>query len=179
MRNLATRTDLAKKWYLALLRGIAALVVGVLAISLPASGALTLVAVYLFVDGAFGVGFGIALVSSPFMRAVFVLEGAVGIVASVFVLMHDSSHGYFVFTLAMWALVTGLLEILGATVLPKSAWLIAFLGLVSIAFGAVLFLLPELAVYSFVYLLMAYVGIIAVLFVLFALDLRREFADQK
>src|SRR5471030_3337103 len=136
-----------------------------------------LVAAYLFVDGAFSIGFGAAMRTSALIRAAFVLEGAIGIVASVFVVTHDASHTYFVFTLAVWALTSGLLEIVGATILPKSAWLVAVLGGVSIAFGVVLFFFPELAAYSFLYLLAGYVGVVAVLFGMFALDLRRELSD--
>jgi uncharacterized membrane protein HdeD (DUF308 family) len=173
-----TRIDLSKKWYLALLRGIMALAVGLLAILLPPSAALTLVAAYLFVDGAFGIGFGLAIRTSPLIRFAFVLEGVVGIVASIFVVTHAAGHSYFIFTLAVWALASGLLEITGATILPKSAWLVAVLGAVSIAFGVVLFFFPEIAAYSFLYLLAGYVGVVAVLFGFFALDLRRELSDQ-
>src|SRR5471032_660407 len=154
-----------------------ALAVGLLAILVPPSAALTLVAAYLFADGAFGIGFGVAMRTSPLLRAAFMLEGAVGIVASVFVVTHDASHTYFVFTLAVWALASGLLNVAGATILPKAAWLVAALGLVSIAFGVVLFFFPELAAYSFLYLLIGYVGVVAVLFGMFALDLRRELSD--
>lgn len=174
--DASAKAELRRKWYLAFARGIAALLVGVLALTVPQPVALVIVAAYLFIDGAIAVAFGVGMGSSLWIRAAFVLEGSAGILASLFVLTHGSSHSYFVLTIATWAVVTGLLEIVGAAALPNAAWLVAVLGFVSLAFGVALFVWPSLAILSFLYLLICYAVVAAILFVLVALDLWRAYS---
>ena len=56
--NQASVTGLSKKWYLALGRGLVALIVGALALMVPAAAALILVTAYFLLDGVLAIAFG-------------------------------------------------------------------------------------------------------------------------
>lgn len=174
----SAKAELRRKWYLAFVRGIAALLVGALAVTVPSVAVLTVTA-YLFIDGVIAVAFGLGISSSQWLRAAFVLDGAAGIIAALFVFTHGANQSYFVLTIATWAVVTGILEILGALALPNAAWLVAVLGFISLLFGVALFVWPSLAIISFLYLLISYAAVAAILFVLVALDLWRAYSRAK
>jgi len=175
--NQASITGLSKKWYLALGRGLVALIVGALALMVPAAAALILVTAYFLLDGVLAIAFGAEIRSSRWIRATFLLEGIAGIVASIFVLTSGTNRTDLILIVAVWAVLTGLLEIAAATALPNASWLVATLGFVSLGFGAVLFAWPMIALLTFLSLMTSYAVIAAVLFLLAALVLRRVLVD--
>ena len=175
--NQASITGLSKKWYLALGRGLVALIVGALALMVPAAVALILVTAYFLLDGVLAIAFGAEIRSSRWIRATFLLEGIAGIVASIFVLTSGTNRTDLILIVAVWAVLTGLLEIAAATALPNASWLVATLGFVSLGFGAVLFAWPMIALLTFLSLMTSYAVIAAVLFLLAALVLRRVLVD--
>jgi len=175
--NQASVTGLSKKWYLALGRGLVALIVGALALMVPAAAALILVTAYFLLDGVLAIAFGAEIRSSRWIRGTFLLEGIAGIVASIFVLTSGTNRTDLILIVAVWAVLTGLLEIAAATALPNASWLVASLGFVSLGFGAVLFAWPLIALLTFLYLMTSYAVIAAVVFLLAALVLRRVLVE--
>ena len=175
--NQASVTGLSKKWYLALGRGLVALIVGALALMVPAAAALILVTAYFLLDGVLAIAFGAEIRSSRWICGTFLLEGIAGIVASIFVLTSGTNRTDLILIVAVWAVLTGLLEIAAATALPNASWLVASLGFVSLGFGAVLFAWPLIALLTFLYLMTSYAVIAAVVFLLAALVLRRVLVE--
>ena len=175
--NQASVTGLSKKWYLALGRGLVALIVGALALMVPPAAALILVTAYFLLDGVLAIAFGAEIRSSRWIRGTFLLEGIAGIVASIFVLTSGTNRTDLILIVAVWAVLTGLLEIAAATALPNASWLVASLGFVSLGFGAVLFAWPLIALLTFLYLMTSYAVIAAVVFLLAALVLRRVLVE--
>jgi len=175
--NQASVTGLSKKWYLALGRGLVALIVGALALMVPPAAALILVTAYFLLDGVLAIAFGAEIRSSRWIRGTFLLEGIAGIVASIFVLTSGTNRTDLILIVAVWAVLTGLLEIAAATALPNASWLVASLGFVSLGFGAVLFAWPMIALLTFLYLMTSYAVIAAVVFLLAALVLRRVLVE--
>jgi uncharacterized membrane protein HdeD (DUF308 family) len=155
---------LAKNWWLLLLRGIASVVFGALAFVWPG---LTLVALillwgaYAIVDG------GIALWAAISGRATemaprwwLAIVGIVGLLAG---LVAFASPGLTALVLLMfiagWAIVIGVMEIWGAIQLRKEIegeWWLILSGLLSIAFGALLFARPGSGALALVWVIGAF-----------------------
>lgn len=141
---------LAEKWWAWALRGLCALVFGILALAWPA---ITL-EVLIILFGAFALVAGIfALVSavSPMergRRVLLVLQGVVGIVVGVIAFAWPGITAVVLLILiAAWALVTGIFEIVGGFGLPAGAsgkgllTLILIIGIYAIIAAITLFAL--------------------------------------
>src|SRR6185369_6144718 len=141
---------LAENWWLLLLRGVASIIFGVLAFIWPG---LTLVALiflwgaYAIVDGVIALWAAISGKAGAIApRWWLAVVGIVGLLAGV---VAFGSPGLTALVLLMfiagWAIVVGVLEIWGAIQLRKEIdgeWWLILSGLLSIAFGALLFARP-------------------------------------
>ena len=117
------------------------------------------------------IAFGLRIGSSPCVRSAFMLEGIVGTLCAILILTRGANA--LLFIVAIWAGVTGLLEIAAALALPSASWIIATLGVASLGFGVALFAWPTIAVRTFVDLMTSYTILAAILFLSAALTLRR------
>src|SRR5438132_28539 len=137
---------LRRNWWLLALRGLAAVIFGVLAFAWPGATLITLV--WLF--GAFALVNGIlslaVAVKAPKGYPRFgslILGGLLGILAGLlaFVMPGITAIGLLIL-IACWAMVTGILEIVAAIKLRKlinNEWLLVLAGIASFAFVGVLF----------------------------------------
>jgi uncharacterized membrane protein HdeD (DUF308 family) len=141
-------STLATNWRALALRGLVALLFGLVVLFWPGL-VLTVLSllfgVYAAVDGA--ITFVPALRSQDrgARRTLPLAEGAVGIFAGLVALLWPglTVSGLF-YVIAGWALVTGVLEILTAVVLRaevENGWLLAGSGVLSVLFGIVLAIL--------------------------------------
>jgi len=172
-------TDLARNWWVLALRGVAGILFGVAAFVWPGVtlAALVLVfGVYVFVDGIFAVGAGIAMRRQLSLWWLVVLEGVLGIILGVLTFRSPSTTAlvllYFV---AVWSIVTGLLELATAVRLRKlieHEWLLIFAGVVSIVFGVLLVARPGPGELSLVYLIGAYALIFGTLTLILSFRIR-------
>lgn len=141
--------DLARNWWLVLLRGLFAILFGILTIVWPGLTLLTLVLLYgvfaLF-DGGLAIGAAI-MGGSPVPRWWLALVGVLGIVAGVLTLTWPGITGLILlFFIAGWAIASGIFEIVGAIRLRKEIegewWLIAT-GVLSVLFGLLILAFPS------------------------------------
>jgi uncharacterized membrane protein HdeD (DUF308 family) len=141
---------LARRWWIVLIRGICALVLGVLAILWPYK---TLNAL-LFVFGAFTVGDGLTAVwlgfSTPHNGRLWwemVILGLIAIVAGIVVAFWPVFVAeIFVLLIAAAAIVRGVFEITTAIQLRKvidDEWLLVLSGVMSLLFGILFFTYPR------------------------------------
>lgn len=139
--------ELSRNWWLVLLRGIAAIVFGVLALIWPG---LTLVAlavvfgVYALVDaGALAYA---AYRSAPGSRAGLVVQAVVSALMGLIALIWPlAAIVALVFVIGVWAVLTGVAEIVTAVRLRAhiaSEWLLIFVGALSVVFGLLLWFWP-------------------------------------
>ncbi len=127
---------LARNWWALLIRGIAAVVFGVLAFVWPGS---TWVAIgilfgaYAFVDGIFAIVSAVRAAQSHERWWPFVLEGIVGLaIAAVTFYDVGITIVALYLTIAVWAFITGILEIAAGIQLRKAIaneWLLILGGL--------------------------------------------------
>jgi uncharacterized membrane protein HdeD (DUF308 family) len=157
---------IARNWWLIVLRGVCAIVFGLLAWIWPGVTLATLVLLwgaYAFVDGI------LALAAAFSGRAdapwwALTLEGIVGILAAVAAFLYPGITAIILlYVIAIWAIVTGVIEIVAAIQLRKEIegelWL-GLAGLGSILFGVVLIARPGLGALAVVWM----IGLYAVLF---------------
>lgn len=154
---------LAQSWWLILLRGLCAVVFGLAALIWPN---LTLVALvvllgaYLLTDGVFAVIAGLTRHNGSRPWWLLLIEGAMGIAAGVLTFFSPGLTAIaLLYLIAVWAIVTGLVEIISAIRLRadiKNEGLLALSGVLSMALGVVLVVWPEVTALALVWLLGAY-----------------------
>ncbi|MCK7598918.1 HdeD family acid-resistance protein [Microbulbifer sp. CAU 1566] len=173
---------MADNWWVALVRGLFAILFGVLTFVWPGISLLSLVilfGVYSLMDGIvaiYGAIKGRGEVSrSSLWWLLFV--GITGIAAGVVTFIYPQVTALvLVIFIGAWALVRGIFEIIGAIRLRKEIeheWLLIFAGMLSVIFGLVLLLKPGAGALALLWLIGTYAIIFGVILVWLALRLRK------
>jgi uncharacterized membrane protein HdeD (DUF308 family) len=173
-------TVLARNWGAIAVRGIVAILFGVLAFAIPG---LTL-AVLVLLFGAYALIDGVLdVVAAIWRRAndppwwALLLEGIVGIAAGVVTFMWPGLTAVtLVYVIAIWAVITGVLEVVAAIRLRKvitGEWWLALSGALSIVFGILIMRAPAAGALAIVWLIGAYAIIFGALLLALAFRLRR------
>jgi len=174
---------LAGNWWLVALRGLAAIVFGVIAFWSPAAMLLAtalLFAAYSLVDGILNVMLAVLGMRRRYARWWWILaNGLFGIAVAVFVVLWPGlTVLVFVFIFAAWALVSGVLLVAAAIKLKKAhgRWLMIVGGLLSVACGVLLFVAPLIGAVVLTWWLGAYALVfgVALLALAFRLKKRRD-----
>jgi uncharacterized membrane protein HdeD (DUF308 family) len=159
---------LADKWWLLLLRGIAAIVFGILAFMWP----LTTLVVLTLLWGFYALADGVLALWAAIVgkggeaapRWWLAVVGIVGILAGVLAFARpDAIALALLLVIAIWALVIGMLQVWGAILLRKEIegeWLLILSGLLSIAFGVILLTRPAAGALAVVWII-AWYGLLA------------------
>jgi len=171
---------LAKNWWLLLLRGIAAIIFGLLAFAWPGLTLVTLILFYgafVLVDGVLAV---IAAITGgvPGSRWWLAIIGLLGIAAGLVTFMMPGLTAVLLLLfIAGWAIATGVFQIIGAIKLRKeidNEWLLILGGIISVLFGVSMMLAPGAGALALVWVIGAYSVVIGVIFVALALRLRKH-----
>ena len=153
------------EWWLVALRGLVAVIIGVIALSRPsdtAAAVVILVAVFVLIDGVLSLVAAIRARQPSWAFPMF--EGIVGVVIGILALvMPRITAMVFAVLIGIWALVTGIIELVMAFRLRgqfRSDWLLGLAGGLSIVFGIAFIVVPSAGVVA----LTVIVGIYALLF---------------
>jgi uncharacterized membrane protein HdeD (DUF308 family) len=175
---------LARNWGAIAVRGVAAIIFGILAFVMPGltlAALVLLFGAYAIVDGVFNI---IAAVRRrPGARTwwVLLLEGIIGIAAGVVAFVWPGLTALtLVYVIAAWAIVTGVLEIIEAVRLRQEItgeWWLVLSGIVSIVFGGFLVVSPAVGALALVWWIGAYAVVFGVLLLGLAFRLRRVRAE--
>jgi len=171
---------LARNWWLIVLRGICAIIFGLLAIVWPGLSLLTLVILYgvfaLF-DGGLAIGAAI-MGDTPAPRWWLALVGVLGILAGAVTLAWPGITGLvLLFFIAGWAIAAGVFEIVGAIRLRKEIddeWLLIASGVVSVLFGILILMFPGAGALGLAFAIGIFALIYGALLVGFGLRLRKH-----
>jgi uncharacterized membrane protein HdeD (DUF308 family) len=158
--GLALR-ELAENWWLLLLRGIAAIAFGLLAFSWPGLTLLTLVlmwGIYAIADGILALWAAIASKGGGMApRWWLAVVGIAGILAGALAFVWPGMTALVLLMfIASWAIVIGVLQIWGAIRLRKEIegeWLLGLSGVLSVAFGVIMFAQPGAGALAVVWLI--------------------------
>ena len=171
---------LAKNWWLLLLRGIAAIIFGVLAFAWPAITLLTLImfyGAYALVDGVLAILAAI-MGGAPAPRWWLAVIGVLGIAAGIMTFMMPGLTAMvLLFFIAAWAITTGVFQIIGAIRLRKeidNEWLLILGGIISVLFGIGIMLAPGAGALALVWVIGTYAVIEGVLFVVVSFRLKKR-----
>jgi len=169
-----------KNWWVLLLRGIVAVLFGILAITSPGITLAVLVllfGVYAVVDGCFALFAAIGGWSHREDRWLLLLEGFIGIGAGILTLRAPGiTTVALLFFIAAWALATGVLRIVAAIRLRKEItgeWLLAVAGIASILFGIALFLNPFIGALVLVWWIGGFTFAFGILLIVLGFRMRR------
>lgn len=157
---MAGTIGLAKWWWTLVVRGVIAIVFGLLAFAAPAFGIAMLVAlfaVWALIDGVGSLLTGIRTRGRDRSWWIEMLEGVVGVaVGLVALLLPGFAAEVLVRLIAIWSIVTGVIEIALAIrlrrVLEGEIWL-ALAGVASVLFGGLILLFPAAGALSLVWLI--------------------------
>jgi uncharacterized membrane protein HdeD (DUF308 family) len=170
---------LFRHWWVLLLRGLVAIAFGALTWFQPGDLAalVLLFGAYSMADGILGVSIAIAGPKEHEFRWVLLLEGLLGIGVGVLTLFAPGVTTVFalLFYIAVWAIATGVLEIVAAIRLRKEIegeWLLILGGLASVVFGVLLMAQPGAGVLALLWLIATYAVVFGVLLVMLALKAR-------
>ena len=172
-------SDLGRNWGWIVVRGIAAMIFGVLALVLPG---ITLAALVLL-WGAYALADGIiALIAAfrirdrgkPFWALLVV--GILGIAAGILTFIWPGMTAIVLLAfIAAWSLVMGIFQIIAAVRLRKSIeneWLLGLSGLLSVIFGVLMLINPGAGALAVIWVIGAYAVLFGVLLIALGIKLR-------
>jgi uncharacterized membrane protein HdeD (DUF308 family) len=155
-----------------LLRGIIAVIFGTIALFAPTLG-FEIIILYF---GAFALIDGIVafIVGVSAKSSILILEGVVGILVGLYVFFFTAqAAAIFLLLISIWAIASGILEIIAGIELRKhiknEIWLM-FVGIISILFGVFVFINPIVAALAITFV----IGIYAIIFGLFLIALAQR-----
>jgi uncharacterized membrane protein HdeD (DUF308 family) len=171
-------TQLSRNWWLIALRGVAAILFGILAIVWPGVTLTFLVLLfgaYALVDGLLTV-FAALTNQAGERRWWVLLEGLVGIAAAVLTFLWPGATAFsLLYLIAAWAILTGVLEILAAIELRReisNEWFLILSGIASVIFGVLVILFPGAGALSVIWLMAAYAVVFGALLVVLSLRVK-------
>ncbi|MEH3117642.1 MAG: HdeD family acid-resistance protein [Methylorubrum populi] len=174
----AMSTVLARNWWLVALRGVLAILFGLVAFVMPAAFVLSLVlffSAYMLVDGIFAIVAAIRAAQRHDRWGFLLLEGLLDILVGVAAFLVPAAAVWvFVLLVAAWALVTGGLMIAAAfrLHLHYGRWWLGFGGAVSVLFGIALLINPGMSALVLTWWLGAYAVAFGALLLVLAFRLR-------
>ena len=167
-------------WTLMLLRGLAGVLFGVIAIALPGPTLVTLAllfAAFMLVDGVFAIAAAFHAARSRQSWVWFALGGVADIVVAVIALAWPAvTIVAFVAITAAWALVSGVFMIIAAfrAAGHHGRWLLGLGGLISAGWGVLLLTWPVAGALTMVLWLGAYALVFGITFLVLAFRLHSQ-----
>jgi uncharacterized membrane protein HdeD (DUF308 family) len=159
--------QLARHWWVIALRGLVAVLFGVLAFAWPGMTLAVLVLLfgaYALVDGILGIV--AAARGGTEHRWAMLVEGVIGVLAGIAAFgMPGLTALVLLYIIAAWAVLTGVLEIVAAVRLRRvieNEWALIVGGALSVLFGIVLIVSPGAGALAVVWLIGAYAVVFGV-----------------
>jgi uncharacterized membrane protein HdeD (DUF308 family) len=169
---------LARNWWLILLRGICAVIFGVLTFAWPG---VTLAVLVLFY-GAFALVDGILALAAaigggaPAPRWWLALVGLAGVAAGIVTFMMPGLTALvLLYFIAFWAIAIGVMQAVGAIRLRKeidNEWMLVASGIISILFGIILLAMPGAGALGLLFVIGAYAIIHGIMLIALSMRLR-------
>jgi uncharacterized membrane protein HdeD (DUF308 family) len=172
-------SKMVNRWWVVLLRGLCAILLGLFALFRPGLSLWSLILVYgllAFADGASGLalGFGGKLDGKPWWG--MILVGVLGLLAGLAAFLWPGVTAMaLLIMIASWAVVRGVLEIAAAIKLRKvmeGEWVLALSGVLSVLFGLLLLRHPAAGALAVIMIIGAYMVVLGAAAVVFSFRLK-------
>lgn len=171
---------LASHWWIPVVRGIFAILFGVLALAWPSETLLVLILIFgafAFVDGIFAIITAIRYATHHERWGVLLLEGVIGILIGLLAYAAPAAIAlFFLYFAAGWAIITGIFEIIAAFRVRQSVRGEIFMivaGILSIVLGLALFVFPGIGLIAWIWLIGFYAIIFGGLMIGFGIRMRK------
>jgi uncharacterized membrane protein HdeD (DUF308 family) len=171
---------LARHWWVFLVRGLAALAFGLVALLYPGATLVTLVLFYgafALLDGVFAVVSAVRGKEGMGPRWWLALVGVLGIAAGVATYLWPGITALALLTvIGVWALLYGLSEIVGAIRLRKeidNEWMLMIHGALAVLFGLMVLVRPGSGALALIWLIASFALVSGVLLIALAFRLRK------
>jgi uncharacterized membrane protein HdeD (DUF308 family) len=168
---------LARHWWALALRGVFAVLFGLLTFFIPGITLLTLVLLfgaYAILDGIFDI---VSAVRAPGHHWPLILEGVVGIIIGILTFLWPGiTTMVLLYLIAFWAIFTGVLEIVAGIRLREviaNEWLLILMGVLSVLFGFLILIFPGAGALAIVIWIGAYALLFGIMLIALAFLLRR------
>ena len=170
---------LAHNWWMLLLRGILAFVFGLLCVTYPDVTLFVMTimfGVYALLDGILALASSVKTATGGSQWWSTIFEGIVGIVVGLFILIWPGITAFgLVYLIGMWAIITGIFEIMAAIRLRQhftNEWLLIISGVASVIFGLLIIVIPRAGALAVVWWVGTYAIFFGMVFIALALRLR-------
>jgi uncharacterized membrane protein HdeD (DUF308 family) len=161
------------------LRGVLAIIFGIIALAAPGIALLAFVYVfgaYALIDGIIAVYTAIQERGSLSRWGWVLVEGILGVIAGIVAFVYPGLTALvLLYIVAIWAVVTGIMELVAAFSMRGYAaqeWALGLAGILSVIFGIVLFIFPGAGLLSILWLVGIYGIVFGILFIVRAFQLR-------
>jgi uncharacterized membrane protein HdeD (DUF308 family) len=168
----------ARDWALFVIRGIAALALGVLVFASPGPTLAAIIfvfAAYAIIDGILAIGIGLSAPGGP--RWLIVLGGILGIAIGAYTLVSPQVTAIaLVLLIGSFAIVRGVAEVVTAIQsrgTSNQSWLLLLNGVISVIFGAFLLVSPGDGVLAVLFVIGYFALFTGVMYVALGLRLRQ------
>ena len=172
-------TVLARNWWALAVRGVLAVLFGLIAFIIPGVTLAVIVLLfgaYAIIDGVFAIVAAVRALERHERWGSLLLEGIVDLLAGVIAFVWPAATAVaLLFLVAFWAIVTGALQIVAAIRLRKEVqgeWLLILNGVLSLLFGAVLLALPAAGLLVIVWWIGGYSIVFGIIMIALAFKLR-------
>ena len=171
---------LSRNWWALALRGLAAILFGILAFAWPGLTLFVLIiffGAYLLVDGIFAIVAAVRAAGEEARWWLLLIEGILGVVVGLVAFFWPGLTALaLLYLIAAWAIVTGIMEIVAAIRLRRELvgeWALILSGVLSCIFGVLLVVIPARAgLLSLTWLIGIYAVAFGVLLVILAFRVR-------
>jgi uncharacterized membrane protein HdeD (DUF308 family) len=171
---------LAQNWWAIALRGVVAIIFGIIALVMPGAALLAFVllfAAYMLVDGVLAIIAGVRAAQRHQRWGWLVFEGVLDLIAGgIAVVWPVITIVAFVFLMGAWAIVTGALLFAASFRLniPHGRWLMALAGAASLVWGFLLIIWPLIGAVVLTWWIAAYALVFGVVMLVLAFRLRNR-----
>lgn len=173
-------TLLVRNWWAVGLRGLAAIIFGILALVVPSITLIVLIAffgAYALIDGVLAVYLAIRGRENNRNWGWLLVEGIAGILIGILTFRWPGVTALVLLAfIAAWAIITGAMEIFQAIELRRvidNEWLLILSGAASVIFGLLLIIFPSTGALALIWLIGIYAIIFGALLLVLAWRLRQ------
>ncbi len=164
-------------WWALLVRGILAVLLGLVALFFPGIALLTLIYIFAFYaifDGATALYVAFQERGTHARWGWLLVEGILGIIAGIVAIVYPGETAVvLLYLIAAWALVTGIMELIAAFMVRGGvSWGLAIGGIISVLLGILLFIRPGAGILSFLWILGIYGIVFGIGMIIHAFQLR-------
>jgi uncharacterized membrane protein HdeD (DUF308 family) len=172
--------ELAKKWWVLLLRGILLIIIGLLAFVSPLVW-VTFVGIYILIDGITMLMSGFSDQPAGQSRWPLIILGVLGLVAGLIILWEPALGAITLTTIiAVWAVIGGILTIISAIRVRAeidNEWWLVISGVLAVIFGILVFTNVLAGILTIAWVFGVFAVVVGILSIIFAFRVR-DFGTQ-